>query len=111
MNADQIIYEKWKGQVRKGLLEYFVFCVIKENESYGYEILQSLKRYTSMHVTESAVYPILARSAKEGLMTCEKMKSPNGPARQYYKLTPAGRIWLARMNVFVQEMSADFGVN
>ena len=95
--------------MRKGLLEYFVFVVIKQKKSYGYEILESLKSYTSMHITESAVYPILAKSAREGLMTATKHKSPAGPPRQYYDLTPSGRIWLARMSVFVEELNSDFG--
>jgi len=101
-------YEKWKAQVRKGLLEYAVFKVLQEGESYGYEILQSVQSYTSMQVTESAIYPILAKSAKEGLLSAHKMKSPSGPSRRYYTLTPQGKVWLAKMNVFIQQLNNDF---
>ncbi len=99
--------ETWKGQVRKGLLEYFIFSALRDGESYGYEILQSIRSLSSMHITESAVYPILARSAKEGLMKSTKRKFPTGPIRQYYELTPSGRVWLAKMSVFVSELGED----
>lgn len=108
MDSKVTEYEKWKGQVRKGLLEYFVFKVLNQKESYGYEILQSLQGYTSMHVTESAVYPILAKSAKGGLMSARLVKSPSGPSRRYYGLTHSGRVWLAKMNVFIGELKDDF---
>ena len=101
-------YEKWKTQARKGLLEYFVYKVLNEKESYGYEILQSLEKHSSMKITESAVYPILAKAAKADLMSAKLVESAEGPSRRYFSLTPKGRVWLAKMNVFIKELESDF---
>ena len=66
--------EQWYGQVRKGILEYTVFFILQNGENYGYAILQKISEYPSMkNVTESAVYPVLARSVKEGLKSSKKL--------------------------------------
>ncbi|MBK1792122.1 PadR family transcriptional regulator [Persicirhabdus sediminis] len=100
--------EYWYGQVRKGLLEYAVFSVLTSGENYGYAILQELRSYPSMtKVTESAVYPILARSVKEGYISAHSVKSASGPPRKYFELQAKGRIKLAFMQKFVNSLQKD----
>ena len=60
----------------------------RDGEAYGYQILQRLSRAEALTISESAVYPILARLAADGLVKVRVGPSPNGPPRRYYKLTP-----------------------
>lgn len=97
--------DSWESQVRKGVLEY---CLLEQlyilEQSYGYELLQKLRLLPAMGVTESAVYPILNRSAKEGLLTVWKEKSPSGPPRRWYRLTEFGITRLEQMRVFMRDL-------
>jgi PadR family transcriptional regulator PadR len=42
-------------------------------------------------MTESTVYPLLARLAREGYLSVTSAPSPAGPPRRYYQITAAGR--------------------
>ncbi len=91
---------RWITQLRKGLLEYLILNVLNQQETYGYEILQQLHTFDGMEVTESTVYPILARLNKEGLAQVRKAPSPDGPPRRYYSLTARGKARVAQMNQY-----------
>ena len=80
----------WVAQLRKGLVELCVLGVLRDGETYGYEILQRLKAAEGLAITESTVYPILARLSDEGLLRVRVAPSPAGPPRRYYRLTPLG---------------------
>ncbi len=101
--------EQWYGQVRKGLLEYAVFSILQEGENYGYAILQKIRERPSMaNVTESAVYPVLARSVKEGLISSKKIQSESGgPPRNYFAVQVRGRIKLAYMQRYINDLIKD----
>ena len=107
--AENKLEEQWYGQVRKGLLEYIVFEVLKDGDNYGYAILQKIREYPSMtKVTESAVYPVLVRSVKEGLIESKKVSSNSGgPPRNYFTLQAKGRIKLAYMKQYVHDLQLD----
>jgi PadR family transcriptional regulator, regulatory protein PadR len=92
--------EGWITQLRKGLLEYCVLLVLRRGESYGYEIVQALKRMDDLSVSESTVYPILGRLRNENLLKVRDVPSPSGPPRRYFALTPHGKIRLAEMNAY-----------
>lgn len=89
--------DAWVVQFRKGLVELCVMAVLQSAESYGYEILQRLAALDGMAVTESTVYPILARLAKEGFVKVRTAPSPSGPPRRYYRLTRLGELRLRDM--------------
>jgi PadR family transcriptional regulator PadR len=91
---------RWITQLRKGLLEYLTLNILNQKEAYGYEIIQLLNTFESMDVTESTVYPILARLNKDGLAQVRISPSPDGPPRRYYSLTPKGKVRLAQMNQY-----------
>jgi len=92
--------EGWITQLRKGLLEYCVLLVLRRGESYGYEIVQRLKSVEDLSVSESTVYPILARLREEKLLKSRDVASESGPPRRYFSLTPQGKIRLAEMNAY-----------
>ena len=79
------------GQLRKGLAELSVLAVIERQEAYGYQIIQQLAQVEGLGLTESTVYPILARLASARFVSVRKVESSSGPPRRYYRLTDAGR--------------------
>ena len=90
----------WITQLRKGLLEYCVLPVLRQGENYGYEIVQALQRIEDLAVSESTVYPILARLKQEGFLKVRDVPSAAGPPRRYFALTPRGKVRLAEMNAY-----------
>ena len=87
----------WESQLRKGVVELAVLASIGHGESYGYRIVSDLQRLDGLELTESTVYPVLARLAREGILAIRTEESPAGPNRRYYRLTAAGRERLRRM--------------
>ena len=90
----------------KGLVELCVLGALHHGEAYGYEILQRLAQADNLAITESTVYPILARLAKEGTLEVRVAPSPSGPPRRYYRLTEAGRKRLAEMRQYWRDLTA-----
>ena len=87
----------WVSQLRKGLVELCVLGALKDGEAYGYQILKCLSVAEELATTESAVYPILARLARDGLLKVRAAPSPAGPPRRYYRLTALGKARLREM--------------
>src|SRR3954451_16671850 len=81
----------WETQVRKGLVELAVLGVIARGETYGYRIVEELQGLEGLQFTESTVYPVLTRLAREGALAIRAEPSPAGPVRRYYRLTAEGR--------------------
>lgn len=79
-------------QFRKGVIEMCILALISRRDMYGYEIVQSIARYTE--IGEGTVYPILRRLTSEQYFSTYLKESTSGPARKYYHITPAGRDFL-----------------
>ena len=88
---------KWTSQLRKGLVELAVLAALRGDEAYGYQLLQRINRDEHFSLTESTVYPLLARLARDKLVSVRVGPSPNGPPRRYYQLTAAGQRHLDEM--------------
>jgi PadR family transcriptional regulator, regulatory protein PadR len=82
--------QQWITQFRKGLVELCVLAVLRDREAYGYEIVERLGSVSGLEVTESTVYPVLARLARDRRVTVRTAPSPSGPPRRYYRLSEAG---------------------
>jgi PadR family transcriptional regulator PadR len=78
--------------------------VLRHGEGYGYEILQRLSAAEGLAITESTVYPVLARLADEKLLTVRAAPSPSGPPRRYYRLTPLGLARLREMAAYWKQI-------
>ena len=87
----------WEGQLRKGLVELAVLASVGHGEIYGYRIVSELQRLDGLQLTESTVYPLLARLARDGFLAVRTEESPRGPQRRYYRLTAAGHSRLRTM--------------
>ena len=84
-------------QLRRGLLDVCVLAAIKDQESYGYQIIKDMKPF--LELSESTLYPILRRLEAAKLLTVRSAPH-NGRLRKYYRITAAG---LQRIEDFKQE--------
>lgn len=80
-----------KSQFYRGTLEGCILKIIYDNEVYGYEIAEKLKKYGLNEVSEGTIYPLLLRLEKNGFLNSIKKKSSFGPKRKYYSLSTSGR--------------------
>lgn len=81
----------WTTQLRKGLLELCVLSILCDQRLYGYDIVKRLGGLEGLGISEGTVYPLLSRLKRESFVSTTIEESPDGPARKYYELTPAGR--------------------
>ena len=84
-------------QLKRGLLDVCVLAAIKNEDSYGYQIIKDMKPY--VEISESTLYPILRRLEAAKLLTV-RTSEHNGRLRKYFHITPAG---LARIDDFQKE--------
>ena len=54
-------------QLKRGLLDVCVLAAIKNEDSYGYQIIKDMKSY--VEISESTLYPILRRLESAQLLT------------------------------------------
>jgi PadR family transcriptional regulator PadR len=83
-------------QLLKGVLSLLLLQLLAERESYGYEVVQRLHEIGLVDILEGTVYPALARLERERRVSARLVSSNAGPARKYYRPTPAGYEALAR---------------
>ncbi len=84
------VEDAWVTQIRKGTLELCILAIVAKEETYGYAIVEQMGGLPGLEVTESTVYPLLVRMASDRLLLVRTQKSPSGPPRRYYRLTPTG---------------------
>ncbi|MCR5618327.1 MAG: PadR family transcriptional regulator [Clostridiales bacterium] len=76
-------------QFKKGVLDMCVLAMLRDKDSYGYDIADSLSR--KIKLADGTVYPILRKLAADGMVSTYLMESQNGPPRKYYHLTDQGK--------------------
>lgn len=84
-------------QIKRGLLDISVLAAIKNEDSYGYQIVKDLKPY--IEISESTLYPILRRLEANELLSV-RSEEYNGRLRKYYHITDSG---LKRIELFKEE--------
>jgi PadR family transcriptional regulator PadR len=96
--ASKLATDQWSTQLRKGLAELCVLGAVRRlGEAYGYQLVQFLTDHNGLQLTESTVYPLLARLAREGHLSVTSKPSPSGPPRRYYRITASGKQSLSAM--------------
>jgi PadR family transcriptional regulator, regulatory protein PadR len=84
------VTSSYDPQLLKGVLSLLLLCLLSERESYGYELVQSLRGIGLPDIADGTVYPALARLERGGRVTSRLASSRSGPARKYYRPTPGG---------------------
>ena len=74
-------------QLKRGLLDVCVLAAIKNQDSYGYQIIKDIKPY--VEISESTLYPILRRLETAEMLTVRTAEY-SGRLRKYYHITPRG---------------------
>ena len=74
-------------QMKRGLLDVCVLAAIKDEDSYGYQIIKDIKPF--VEISESTLYPILRRLESAELLTVRSAEH-NGRLRKYYHITEKG---------------------
>lgn len=89
MNREFI--EKWVSQLKKGSLSFVVLGILASKEEYyGYDLIQSIKKKTSIDIAEGTLYPLLIRLKNEGLVEANWVAQTTGIPRKYYRITEQG---------------------
>ena len=86
-----------RAQMRKGVLEYCILCILAKREAYASVIIDELKA-ADMIVVEGTLYPMLIRLKNQGALTYRWEESPQGPPRKYYCISEDGRLLLQEMD-------------
>jgi len=94
MFARRIIMD---NQTKRGLLDVCVLAAIKDEDSYGYQIIKDLSPL--IEISESTLYPILRRLEESHCLTVRSVEH-NGRLRKYYHITAEG---IKRINDFSED--------
>lgn len=84
-------------QLKRGMLDVCVLAAIKNEDSYGYQIIKDMKPYVEM--SESTLYTILKRLENAKMLTVRTAEH-GGRLRKYYHITELG---MNRIEEFKQE--------
>lgn len=82
------------SQLRRGVVEYCVLALLRQEERYGFELAQMLTELGGLVTSEGTIYPLLARLRRDGTVETTWRESTSGPPRRYYRLTDKGRLAL-----------------
>ena len=77
------------------LIEFLILAIIDREDSYGYEISQTIK--LAANIKESTLYPILKKLEKAGYMTTYSQEY-QGRKRKSYSITSEGKEQLEFLN-------------
>ena len=74
-------------QLKRGLLDVCVLAAIRDEDSYGYQIIKDMQPYIKL--SESTLYTILKRLELSEMLTVRTAEH-GGRLRKYYHITEAG---------------------
>ena len=74
-------------QLKRGLLDVCILAAIRDEDSYGYQIIKDMQPYIKM--SESTLYTILKRLELSEMLTVRTAEH-GGRLRKYYHITEAG---------------------
>ena len=55
----------WKSQIKKGTLSFIILNILKEDEYYGYELIEKIRKHTEIEIAEGTLYPLMNRLKNE----------------------------------------------
>lgn len=84
-------------QLKRGLLDVCVLAAIKNEDSYGYQIIKDMKPY--LELSESTLYTILKRLETSDMLVVRSVEH-KGRLRKYYHITEQG---LGRIEEFRED--------
>jgi PadR family transcriptional regulator, regulatory protein PadR len=84
-------------ELKKGSAEFLVFSLIETRPRHGYEIGKLIEARSKGRIQFriGSLYPILCRLEDRGLIAGRWVERAGERRRRFYRLTPAGRKFLA----------------
>ncbi|GGC82687.1 PadR family transcriptional regulator [Enterococcus wangshanyuanii] len=81
----------------RGYNDTFILSVLQEGDSYGYAISKRITEISDNNysIKETTLYSAFNRLEKNGFITSFPGEVTHGKKRTYYKMTPAGKEYLA----------------
>lgn len=92
------------SQMRKGVLEFCILSIIKKEEAYPSDIIDSMKQ-ANFNLLEGTLYPLLTRLKNAELLTYRWVESNSGPPRKYFSLTEKGAAFYAELETTWNELA------
>ena len=84
------------------LIEFMILSIVNREDSYGYEISQTIKLVAD--IKESTLYPILKKLEKAGYVTTYSAEY-QGRKRKYYSITEAGKAYFLEIREEYRQIS------
>ena len=85
-----------KIEVRpKNWLTPVALVILREESSYGYELMERLEEFGFEQIRAETLYRTLRQMEQEGLCSSEWETPQGGPARRMYLITESGEEYLA----------------
>ncbi|WP_406003183.1 PadR family transcriptional regulator [Streptomyces sp. NBC_00829] len=81
----------WQTGWLRGALELALAAVLAEGAGHGYALAQRLAEQGFGRVRGGALYPVLGRMERDGVVSATWEPGEGGPGRKVYALTEAGR--------------------
>ncbi|MBE1298560.1 MAG: PadR family transcriptional regulator [Alteromonadaceae bacterium] len=90
MTEKEAFDTKWDVQLRKGTLELVILAALKGRTMYGLELLNQLRQFETIQITEGTLYPLLDRLKRDELVLANWQQEGETRPRKYYSLTDIG---------------------
>ena len=97
--------ENTQSQMRKGVLEFCILSVIRQQEAYPSDIIEKMKE-SKLNVLEGTLYPLLTRLKNAGLLTYRWVESNSGPPRKYFSMTEEGEAFYQQLEKTWEQLAA-----
>lgn len=83
----------YSSDVLRGHTETIILAMLKDKDSYGYEILKTIleKGDGVLDIKDATIYTAFKRMEKEELITTYWGDEDNGARRKYYSITDKGK--------------------
>ena len=94
----------WKSQIKKGTLSFIILNILKEDEYYGYELIEKIRKHTEIEIAEGTLYPLMNRLKNENLVNSKWIEQETGIPRKYYCLTEIGLKSINQMNEYWENL-------
>ncbi|MHC4563172.1 MAG: PadR family transcriptional regulator [Planctomycetota bacterium] len=109
MGGDDNVMRSWITQLRKGVVELAILNLLRQAESYGYELTQRCAEIPGLELKEATLYQVLARLCESGSLKTREERTSRLRKRTFFSLTSAGQRRVMEMNQHLDGMVAELG--
>ena len=103
MKPSNDLVEGMLNEWKRGMLTFWALALLVVRPMYGLEIRKEIETSSQGKIAlgVSTIYQLLRRLEGRGMVSSRWEKSPQGPPRAYYEITPSGHAVVLR---YIQEV-------